>query len=217
MTMDSILNGSRPVYEYDSTGTYILPKRKVDSFLSTGEFALEPCKKYDLKISRITQSEWNRILQDAKENGPWERDVYFPPGCQFVDFGGVDMDGKKINSSLLKGRLLVINFWFLSCTPCRREIPELNKLVSGYKNNGVEFVAITPDARKEIINAFPPLNFMYTILPEQKAFIDSIGLSLFPTHVVIDKEGKVITSFVDSGPGAAYWLRRTLDSCLAAH
>ena len=30
----------------------------------------------------------------------------------------------------LRGRVVVLNFWFLACAPCQAEIPSLNKLVS---------------------------------------------------------------------------------------
>jgi cytochrome oxidase Cu insertion factor (SCO1/SenC/PrrC family) len=38
-----------------------------------------------------------------------------------------DNDGLKFNLNNLKGKVIVLNFWFTQCKPCVAEFPELNK------------------------------------------------------------------------------------------
>lgn len=45
------------------------------------------------------------------------------------------LDGKTIASSELKGKTVVLNFWATWCGPCRRELPDFEKLYQKYKND----------------------------------------------------------------------------------
>jgi len=51
------------------------------------------------------------------------------------------MNEKTYSLSSLKGKIFVINFWFLECKPCVIEIPELNKIVEKHKSEEVLFLA----------------------------------------------------------------------------
>ena len=44
------------------------------------------------------------------------------------DFTLKDLTGKKWRLSQLKGKTVVLNFWFTTCPPCIQEIPDLNEL-----------------------------------------------------------------------------------------
>jgi len=52
-----------------------------------------------------------------------------------LEFSVKDMDGKSFELSELKGKVVVINFWFVNCKPCVDEMPGLNKIVEKFKNN----------------------------------------------------------------------------------
>src|SRR5689334_20368114 len=56
--------------------------------------------------------------------------------------------GKEIEFRKLKGKIVVLNFWFTACPPCLAEIPALNKLAKEYKNKNVIFFGITYDSYK---------------------------------------------------------------------
>lgn len=50
-------------------------------------------------------------------------------GCGEPDWG-VDQQGRTVRAGELQGRWLVINYWAEWCAPCRREVPELNRLAA---------------------------------------------------------------------------------------
>jgi len=112
----------------------------------------------------------------------------------------------------------VLNFWFVGCPPCRAEIPQLNKIVDKYKDSSnVVFIAVALDeayAIKEFTQTTP---FKYHIIDNGRYIAQgTYGISLYPTHVIIDKEG--IVRFHTSGlaPGTITWINKTIDSLLAA-
>jgi cytochrome c biogenesis protein CcmG, thiol:disulfide interchange protein DsbE len=45
-----------------------------------------------------------------------------------ADFSLTALDGKTYALSDLRGKVLLLNFWGISCVPCRQEMPEMEKL-----------------------------------------------------------------------------------------
>lgn len=109
-------------------------------------------------------------------------------------FSVVDVDGVKYDLSQLKGKVVVLNFWFIGCAPCKKEIPELNALVEKYKSKDVVFLAFevnnnTPDKVKAVAR-----NFNYTQIPSTRKEGDVASkymIKSYPTSYVIDQSGVV--------------------------
>jgi thiol-disulfide isomerase/thioredoxin len=128
-----------------------------------------------------------------------------------------DLKGNLYNESNLKNKVIVINYWFINCVPCRQEMPELNKIVDYYKNNSsVVFLGISLDSKDELINALKSFDFNYNIIPNSNSFLDSLHLDGYPSHEVIDKAGKVIFSCTEAGKRTIGWLRRSIEIGLAS-
>jgi len=107
-----------------------------------------------------------------------------------------DLNNKTWDLSKLKGKVIVINFWFIACDPCRREMPELNNLVSANVKNDIVFLALSPDDKKAIGTFLKKRKFDYNIIPSSLDYISSLNINSFPTHLVIDKQGIIREVFV---------------------
>ncbi|HEU4470664.1 MAG TPA: redoxin domain-containing protein [Flavisolibacter sp.] len=102
------------------------------------------------------------------------------------------LDGKTISPESLKGKIVVLAFWFTACKPCIQEMPELNELVGHFKNNpNVVFLAPTFDDKAEAAKFMASHSFSYRILPGQKALIDQYKVQSYPSHVLVDHTGAV--------------------------
>ena len=51
------------------------------------------------------------------------------------DFELYSFNGETISSSVLKGKVIVLEFWDTRCGPCRRLMLEMEKLYLKYKDN----------------------------------------------------------------------------------
>ena len=49
------------------------------------------------------------------------------------DINLTTITGQKFQLKRMKGKVIVLNFWFTHCIPCIEELPALNKLVKAYK------------------------------------------------------------------------------------
>ncbi|MEO0238391.1 MAG: redoxin domain-containing protein [candidate division WOR-3 bacterium] len=131
------------------------------------------------------------------------------------DFIVETIDGKKLSLKNLKGKVVVLNFWATWCGPCRREIPELNKLVEKYKDNtDVVFVAITNDLRERVANFLSSNEFKYKVAFDVDSVYQKYNVTAVPTHVIIDKDGFISSRIVGSLPQMDEILSKKIEKLL---
>lgn len=100
------------------------------------------------------------------------------------------------DSDQLRGRVMVMNFWFTACGPCIKEIPLLNELATDYKYNNVVFLALAPESRGLIKRFLKKNPFKYNIVPAASKYIQTMQIENFPTHILVDKNGGIREVFV---------------------
>ena len=105
-----------------------------------------------------------------------------------------DVDGNYFKKENLNKKITVFNFWFTSCAPCITEIPDLNKLKEKYRNQAVQFLAITFDEEAQVKPFLEKHPFEFQIFPNQKELINQFKIHSFPTTFVTDKSGIIIHS-----------------------
>ncbi len=116
----------------------------------------------------------------------------------FLPFSGETESGLKLDSSALEGQVVVMNWWYSSCAPCRAEAPDLQALYEDFKDEGVQFVGVNVRDTAETALAFDRkfgISFP-SIMDAQSgavslAFQGVVSPQAVPTTLVIDKEGKV--------------------------
>ena len=120
----------------------------------------------------------------------------FTKGEKAYDFIATDLDGNTFKLSDLKGQVVILNFWFTNCGPCIQEMPELNNLADNFKNKKVKFLAVTFN-KKEIVEQFlKTKDFNFTLIPNANNIISLYGVSTYPTTIVINKKGEIVTKEV---------------------
>jgi thiol-disulfide isomerase/thioredoxin len=105
-----------------------------------------------------------------------------------------DLKGRIYNQQTIEGKVLVLDFWFIHCTACVAEMPELNKLVNQYKDRkDILFAAIAFDKEQDLKKFLAKTTFNYAVISDTVSYLgNALGVRVFPTAVVIDKKGKVV-------------------------
>ena len=117
-------------------------------------------------------------------------------------FAALDMQGQRVDTAALRGKVVVLNLWFVNCPNCVEEIKVLNTLVGQYKgNDNVVFLGLAASS-KPVLEKFLVKNpFSYRVIPgAQMIIISKFGTPdksgnidvPFPMHYVMDREGKVV-------------------------
>ena len=115
-----------------------------------------------------------------------------------VEFDGTIEDGSEVSSADYAGEVVVVNFWYASCAPCRAEAPDLKKISEKFEGNGASFLGV--NVRDQAASAIA-FNESYEIgYPSvmdveggrmQLAFSGSIPPNAVPTTLVLDSNGRV--------------------------
>ena len=104
----------------------------------------------------------------------------------------LEQDG-SLDFADLKGQALVINFWASWCFPCRAEHPVLNTGSAAYADEGVHFVGIVYQDRREKAVGFLDefgrgTNYSYVMDGDSRAIIE-LGVFGVPETYFVDKDG----------------------------
>lgn len=98
------------------------------------------------------------------------------------------LDGSTKSFADYRGKILVINFWYINCGPCIAEMPYLNDLVDKYSNEDIQFLALSFDSKTDIKNFLQRTEFKYEQGSISRAFMyDFTPVS--PGHFIVDEEG----------------------------
>ncbi len=102
------------------------------------------------------------------------------------------LDGGEITLEELKGKVVVLNVWWTGCPMCIGEMPHLNDLVEKYKNKDVVFLAMSVDNKDLTLDFLDNNDFNYLQTYDTRKITHKYNIFLYPGHVVIDKEGRVM-------------------------
>ena len=116
----------------------------------------------------------------------------------FLPFTGETESGMQLSSDAFEGQVVVMNWWYAACAPCRAEAPDLQALSEEFADQGVQFVGVNVRDTAATALAFDR-NFGITfpsIMDAQSgavslAFSGVVSPQAVPTTLVIDREGRV--------------------------
>ncbi|MCG2616662.1 TlpA family protein disulfide reductase [Terrimonas sp. NA20] len=195
----------------DTAGT-VYPASAWKSFLSSGKYGIRaenPASSSSAFIIYALSEEEIRHRQDNLPR-PFESG-FFITGRKPASFVAKDLEGNKYKLKDLIGKVVILNFWFVNCGPCRTEIPELNKLVEEYKDSSnVVFLAVALDEEKEVKRFVEKIPFNYQMITNGRYITAEYGITVYPTHAVIDKEGKVLFHTSGLSRSTIPWLRKMI-------
>ena len=96
-----------------------------------------------------------------------------------------------------KGNTLFLDFWGMSCGPCRSGMMSQKKLVEEMKDEKVKFLYITTEDQKSSAEKWMTENnikgeHVYITKNEWKQFETMINFTAIPRGALVSKEGKLI-------------------------
>lgn len=131
---------------------------------------------FDNYISALEKESYTKMLEELRKTMMNESAPVFAL---------VDLDGKKINLSDLKGKVVVVDFWATWCGPCKASFPGMQKMVNKFKEDpNVKFVFIDSWERGD---------------EKQKNAAEFIASNKYTFQVLMDNDDKVITEFKVDG------------------
>ena len=115
-----------------------------------------------------------------------------------IDFTLKDQYGNTHTLSDYKGKTVFLNFWATWCSPCRAEMPDIQKLYEEFQQEDVVILGVAApnlgrEKSEEGIKGFLEENgYTYPVVMDTEAeAFQAYGINSFPTTFMIDKDGNV--------------------------
>lgn len=161
------------------------------------------------KATELEKEQMKEMQANMQNSGQNKSELI---GKEAFPFSVTDISGNKYSLEKLKGKVIVINFWFVECKPCVMEIPDLNDLVEKYKGKEVVFLGFATNDKSKIESFLKTKTYKYNIIADSKEIAALYKANSYPTHLVIDKNSIISYYITGLGPTTIKDLDKTIES-----
>lgn len=119
------------------------------------------------------------------------------------DFELPDLDGRKVQLSGFRGKVVVLNFWATWCPPCVEEMPSLNRFQEMFAPRNVVVLAVSVDDDEEALRRFVADHRLKMIIARDPGRKVSARYQTYkyPETYVLDRRGRLVQKLI----GPADW------------
>ncbi|MBV9241073.1 MAG: TlpA family protein disulfide reductase [Acidobacteria bacterium] len=115
-----------------------------------------------------------------------------------ADFTLTDLQGKTWTLRELKGKVVLVNFWATWCSPCRKEMPDLDALYKRFKDQGLVILAIDDEEIAKVSPFLKQNPVAYTVLLDPGRKVNDLyRIDGIPKSFIYDREGKLVAESID--------------------
>lgn len=130
------------------------------------------------------------------------------PSNQAPEASFTTLQGETFDTSSLRGKVVLVNFWATSCVTCVKEMPMMVDTYNKYAPQGYEHVAVAM--------SYDPANYVLNYAQTRalpfKVALDPVGkiaaafdeVKLTPTSFLIDRKGNIIKRYLGEPDVAAF-------------
>lgn len=149
----------------------------------------------------ITTTKGNETLMEISQQAETMKTKFasIAPGKIAPDFTVNDMAGQQVSLSDFKGKVVLLDMWYLGCHPCKQEVPYLIDLEHHFEGKNIAFLTLSFDRPADLpaLKSFIKEKKMKGVnLNCPEGFKSHIPKDYLvrgvPTYVIIDAEGKIV-------------------------
>ncbi|MBK6290398.1 MAG: TlpA family protein disulfide reductase [Candidatus Kapabacteria bacterium] len=116
---------------------------------------------------------------------------YTLPVMPNFEYGTID--GRSGSIEKLRGKIVVIDFWFIGCHGCALEHKSLNDFGLLYKGDErVVFLSVALNDKTTLENYLSRSPLAADVIYNARDICEKAGVTAFPTHVILDQNGKTL-------------------------
>ena len=114
-------------------------------------------------------------------------------GSQLPEIKLISVDGREVSTQSLLDTPLIINVWYSTCEPCRRELPAFADADAQYRNQ-VRFVGVNIKDSASVAKEFAAqYGVKFELLLDKNGqFISQLGIATAPVTLAINPQGVIV-------------------------
>ena len=117
---------------------------------------------------------------------------------QEAGFTLTSLDGKTYNLDALRGKVVLLNFWATWCPPCRREMPDMEKLYRRFGEKGLIVLAVSDEKRETVEKFLQEQNYTFPVLLDPDRTVNkAFGIEGIPNSFLFDRQGRLVAQSID--------------------
>lgn len=114
-------------------------------------------------------------------------------GMAAPKFSARTLEGVNLSSAELKGKVVVLNFWFIGCGVCRSIKPDLNATKAKFADrDDIIFIAVTADPSEQVQAYLKNEPFAYQQIADAQGMLDKFSFTGYPKNIVISRSGNIV-------------------------
>ena len=188
--------------------------------------ALNAASQSGRRVTTPRPTETAAPIQPPLNPEPEPRPAITPSELAFLPESLRERQIKTLDSGSFRfadfhGKVVVINLWASWCGPCRREVPEYEKVRKAYAGRDVEFIGLTtedPRTSSDRVKQFlRDISFSFRLgwADRETARTLMNGKNAIPQTLVIDADGRIVSHWSGYSPGhSGTRLKQTIDQAL---
>ena len=139
---------------------------------------------------------------DAKEVADFKKDPepFLPPVLPrpAPAWTFTDLDGKAVSLTDQKGKVVLLDFWATWCAPCIKAMPELDKLTSARKDQGLVTFGVSIDEDPKKVPPFlkkKPVGYPIVLDDAKSPTWADYKVRVVPALFLIDQKGQIVAQW----------------------
>ncbi len=149
--------------------------------------------------------EHENSAQQAQQSTASVAGIGFAVGQVAPSFKLERVDGGRLASSDLSGKVVLLDFWDTWCPPCRKALPHLQEISEEYPDGfEVVGVALGQEGPAKVKSFIAGGGFSFPFVQGNGELFQKFGVQSLPTTFLLDKEGVIRKRWVGGYPKVEY-------------
>jgi len=167
----------------------------ISSYYSESSYADYKFDDNNIDIAKMTVPKgFHRLEEQPLPKG---LTTLLPPGSIAPGWTLYAADGKKMSLTQMKGKVILMDFYFIGCGACMTSLNSLNHIYEKYKNQTFVLASLTErDSKKSVLAFDKNYHIKYPGYIDASDVVKSYHVTGFPTFYIIDKQGKIANVLV---------------------
>jgi peroxiredoxin len=123
-----------------------------------------------------------------------------------------DVKGREVKLADYRGKVVLLNFWYSACFPCRAETPDLIALYQSYKDRGLVVLGINtdplvmPEDQGSMLRTFlDTFKIPYPVLMADRKIYEDYGRTpIAPITLMVERRGTIAQVFWGATRGGEF-------------